>query len=211
MTEKPFEIPQAMREQAEQNMKEAHAAYEQLTDFVSKVTDAWIGAMPSPVAAGFKDMQGCAMQIAKENAESVFTFAGKISNAQNFQDIVTLQTQFAQDRMQAFATQTQELYKLIEETVQKLEPSALGGEMSAMAPHLMPADFKDVQTRAMNIAMEFSDSALTFAGKISHAQTFQDIVTLQTQFAQDRMQAFATQTQELYRLIEETVQKLQHG
>ena len=211
MTEKPFEIPQAMREQAEQNMKEAHAAYEQLTDFVSKVTDAWIGAMPSPVAAGFKDMQGCAMQIAKENAESVFTFAGKISNAQNFQDIVTLQTQFAQDRMQAFATQTQELYKLIEETVQKLEPSALGGEMSAMAPHLMPADFKDVQTRAMNIAMEFSDSALTFAGKISHAQTFQDIVTLQTQFAQDRMQAFATQTQELYRLIEETVQKLQRG
>jgi hypothetical protein len=211
MTEKPFEIPQAMREQAEQNMKEAHAAYEQLTDFVSKVTDAWIGAMPSPVAAGFKDMQGCAMQIAKENAESVFTFAGKISNAQNFQDIVTLQTQFAQDRMQAFATQTQELYKLIEETVQKLEPSALGGEMSAMAPHLVPADFKDVQTRAMNIAMEFSDSALTFAGKISHAQTFQDIVTLQTQFAQDRMQAFATQTQELYRLIEETVQKLQHG
>ena len=122
MTEKPFEIPQAMREQAEQNMKEAHAAYEQLTDFVSKVTDAWIGAMPSPVAAGFKDMQGCAMQIAKENAESVFTFAGKISNAQNFQDIVTLQTQFAQDRMQAFANQTQELFGVIEETIHKLEP-----------------------------------------------------------------------------------------
>ena len=93
-------------------MKEAHAAYEQLTDFVTKVTDAWISAMPSPMAAGFKDMQGCAMQIAKENADSVFTFAGKISNVQErFQDIVTLQTQFAQDRMQAFATQTQELYK----------------------------------------------------------------------------------------------------
>jgi hypothetical protein len=211
MTENQFEIPQAMREQAEHNMKEAHAAYEQLTDFVTKVTDAWIGAIPSPMAAGFKDMQGCAMQIAKENAESVFTFAGKISNAQNFQDIATLQTQFAQDRMRAFATQTQELYKLIEETVQKLEPRALGGEISAMAPHLMTADFKDVQTRAMNIAMEFSDSALTFAGKISHAQTFQDIVTLQTQFAQDRMQAFTTQTQELYRLIEETVQKLKRG
>jgi len=211
MTENPFEIPQAMREQAEQNMKEAHAAYEQLTDFVTKVTDAWIGAMPSPMAAGFKDMQGCAMQIAKENAESVFTFAGKISNVQNFQDIVTLQTQFAQDRMQAFATQTQELYKLIEETVQKLEPGALGAEMGAMPPHLMTADFKDVQARAMNVAMEFSDSAFTFAGKISHAQTFQDIVTLQTEFAQDRMQAFATQTQELYKLIEEAVQKLQRG
>ena len=59
--------------------------------------------------------------------------------------------------------------------------------------------------------MEFSNSAFTFAGKINHAQTFQDIVTLQTEFAQDRMQAFATQTQELYKLIEETVQKLQRG
>jgi hypothetical protein len=211
MTENPFEIPQAMREQAKQNMKEAHAAYEQLTDFVTKATDAWMGAMPSPMAAGFKDMQGCAMQIAKENAESVFTFADKISNAQNFQDIATLQTQFAQDRMQAFATQTQELFGVIEETIHKLEPRALGAEMSAMPSNPMAADFKDVQARAMNIAMEFSESAFTFAGKISHAQTFQDIVTLQTQFAQDRMQAFTTQTQELYKLIGETVQKLQRG
>ena len=29
MTENPFEIPQAMREQAEQNLKQLHAAYEQ--------------------------------------------------------------------------------------------------------------------------------------------------------------------------------------
>ena len=75
-----------MREVAEQNMKEAHAAYEQLTNSVTKATDAWMGAMPSPMAAGFKDMQGCAMRIAKENAESAFTFAGKISKAQNLRD-----------------------------------------------------------------------------------------------------------------------------
>ena len=49
-------------------MKQAHAAYEQLTDFVTKAMDAWMGAMPSPIAASFKDVQGRAMQIAKENA-----------------------------------------------------------------------------------------------------------------------------------------------
>jgi hypothetical protein len=32
---------------------------------------------------------------------------------------LTLQTQFAQDQMKAFTTQTQELYKLIGETAQK--------------------------------------------------------------------------------------------
>ena len=65
MAENPVEIPQAMREQAEQNMKQAHAAYEQLTNFVTKAMDAWMGAMPSPMAAGFKDVQGRAAEIAK--------------------------------------------------------------------------------------------------------------------------------------------------
>ena len=50
---------------------------------MTKTTGAWIGALPSnPMAAVFKDAQDRAMQIAKENAELVFTFAGKISNAQ---------------------------------------------------------------------------------------------------------------------------------
>jgi hypothetical protein len=66
LTENPFEIPQALRDVAEQNMKQAHAAYEQLTDFVTKAMDAWMGAMPSPMAAGVKDVQGRAMQIATE-------------------------------------------------------------------------------------------------------------------------------------------------
>ena len=114
MADNPLEFPQAMREHAEQNMKQAHAAYEQLTDFVTKATDAWTGALPSnPMAAVFKDAQDRALEIAMENADSAFAFAGQICNAQTLQDIVTLQTQFAQDRMQAFVTQTQELQRRI--------------------------------------------------------------------------------------------------
>jgi hypothetical protein len=122
MADTPFEIPQQMRDLADQNIKQAHAAYEQLTDFATKAVGAWMGAMPaSPVVAGFKDVQDRAVEIAKKNADSAFALVEKIAKAQNFQDIVTLQTQFAQDRMQAFTTQTQELYKLIGETVQKAQ------------------------------------------------------------------------------------------
>ena len=122
MADNPFEIPQALRDVSEQNLKQARAAYEQFTDFVTKTTGAWIGALPSnPMGAVFKDAQDRAMQIAKENAELVFTFAGKISNAQTPQDIVTLQMQFAQDRMRAFVTQTEEFQRLIGETLQKLQ------------------------------------------------------------------------------------------
>ena len=76
----------------------------------------------SPMTAGFKDMQGRAMDIAMENADSAFTFAGKINNAQTFQEIATLQMQFAQDRMQACVAQTQEPHNLIGEALQRSEP-----------------------------------------------------------------------------------------
>ncbi len=122
MTDSPLEIPQAMREMAEQNMKQAHAAYDQLSDFVTNAMGNWMGAMPdNPLAAGFKDVQSRAMEFAKENAESAFTFAGKVCNAQNFQEILALQTEFAQERMRVFAEHTQELYNLISESLQRLQ------------------------------------------------------------------------------------------
>ena len=122
MTDNPIEIPQNLRDMSEQSLKQAHAEYENLTDFVTKAMVIWMSVMPAnPMAAVFKEVQGRAMQVAKENAESVFTFAGKISNALTPQDIVTLQTQFAQEQMQAFAAQTQELQRLIGEAVPKLQ------------------------------------------------------------------------------------------
>ena len=119
MTENIFGIPQATRDMAEQNMKEAHAAHEQLTDFVTKAMGVGMGALPSPMAAGFKDVRERAMDFAKENAESACAFAGKVCNAKTPQEILTLQTRFAQDRMQTFVKNTQKLYGLIGETFQK--------------------------------------------------------------------------------------------
>ena len=209
MADNPFEIPQTLRDVSEQNLKQVRAAFEQFTDFVTKAMGAWIGALPSnPMAAVVKDMQGRAMQIAKENAESVFTFAGKISNVRTPQDIVTLQTQFTQDRMQAFVTQTQQLFSVIEEAIQKSERGAMGASMGASP---MVAGFKDVQDRVVEITKKNAESGFALVEKVAKAQNFQEIVTLQTRFAQDQMQAFATQTQELQRLMGETLQKRQHG
>ena len=122
MADNPIEIPQNLRDMSEQSLKQAHAEYENLTDFVTKAMGIWMGVMPSnPMAAGFKDVQGRAMKIAMENAESAFTFAGKVSKASTFQELLTLQTQFAQNRMQVFTTHTQELLKLIGGAFQKLQ------------------------------------------------------------------------------------------
>jgi hypothetical protein len=129
MADNPVEIPQTPRDVSEQNLKQAHAAYEQFTDFATKATAAWTGALPSnPMAAVVKEVEDRAVAIAMENAESVFTNAEsafalveKIAKAQNLQEISTLQARFAQEQMQDYATETQELQRLIGETLQKLQ------------------------------------------------------------------------------------------
>ncbi len=119
MTDNPLEMPQAMRELAEQNIRPAHAAYEQSTDLASKNVSVGMGVMPSPMTAGLEDVRERAMDFATENSEAAFTFAGKVCNAKSREEILALQTQFAQDRMRAFTTQTQELYRLAAEAFQK--------------------------------------------------------------------------------------------
>ncbi len=58
MADNPFEIPQTLRDVSEQNLKQARAAFEQFTDFVTKAMGAWIGALPSnPMAAVVKEVQ----------------------------------------------------------------------------------------------------------------------------------------------------------
>ncbi len=221
MANNPFEIPQTLRDLSEQNLKQAHAAYEQLTSFVTKAMDTLMGAIPAnPMTDSFKDVQGRAMEIAMENAESAFAFAGKICNAPTPQDIATLQTQFAQERTQAFVTQTQQLFSFMGEALPKSERGATGISMGAMPTNLIPSNlipskimtgFKDVQDRAVAMAKKNAELASALVEKISKAQNVQDVFELQSRSALEQMKAYAEQTQELQKLIVETLQKLQHG
>ena len=55
MADNPFEIPQALRQVSEQNVKQARAAYEQLMEFMTKAMGSWMGAVPSnPMTAGLQ-------------------------------------------------------------------------------------------------------------------------------------------------------------
>ena len=173
MADNPLEIPQTLRDVSEQNLKQARAAYEQLTDFVTKATGAWTGAVPSnPMATVLKDVQDRIAATAKQNAESVFALVEKIAKAQNFQEALTLQTQFAQDRMQAFATQTQQLFSVIEEAIQKSKRGAMGTGMGAMPSIPIIAGFKDVQDRAVEIAKNNAEVSFRAGRKDSQGTKF---------------------------------------
>ena len=208
MTDNPFEIPQAMRDLAETNIKQAHAVYEQLTDFVSKAVDAWMDAIPAhPMAKGFKYVQDRATEIAMENADAASEFVSQISDARTFEDIVMLETQFVQNRMQAFVAQTQQLYGLIGEALQASGRNAAGAGTGATPSNPLIAGLAAVHDHAEEIAKMNADSAFALAEKIAKAQTLEDILTLETQFAQEQMQAYAAQTEGLRLLIDKAFRK----
>ncbi len=101
------EIPHTMTELAEQQLARSHAAFDQLSAYLNNAIGAWMGAVPpSHLTAGLQAVRDRAMKIAKENASSAFTLGGKIVNAKTPQEVLTLQMQFAQGRMNTLLEET---------------------------------------------------------------------------------------------------------
>jgi len=130
MTDDASEIPQTMHELAEQKLKQAHAAYDQITAHVTNAMNVWMGAIPSnPMAAGLKDVQDRAMETAKRNAESAFTLAGKVAHAKTLQEVLTLQTQFTQDRMQERIAEANVAMRALDPSSKSRAGGETGGEL----------------------------------------------------------------------------------
>ena len=118
----PFEIPQQLRELAERNVEQARAAYGQFMDAMVQATGLWTGALGSnEITAGFKAVQDRAIRFAKQNAEACFAMASELTSAKNIQDVLAIQSRYAQTQMQAYALQAQELARLMSEAAQHMQ------------------------------------------------------------------------------------------
>ena len=119
----PFEIPQQLRELAEKNVEQARAAYGQFMDAMAQASGMWMGAMPAnQMTSGFKVVQERSVRFAKQNAEACFQLASELANAKDVQDVIAIQSRYAQTQMQAYALQAQELSRLMVEATQNLQP-----------------------------------------------------------------------------------------
>jgi len=123
LAQNPFEIPQQLRDMAEKNVQVAQSAYGQFMDAMSQAMNMWASAIPAnDMTAGFKAVQDRAAYFAKQNADAAFSVASEITNAKTIQDVVALQTRYAQMQMQAYAMQTQELGKMVVDSASKMKP-----------------------------------------------------------------------------------------
>jgi hypothetical protein len=123
MAQNPFEFPQQMRELAERNVEQARATYGQFMDAMAQAVGMWTKGLPAnELTSGFQTVQERAIGYAKENAEASFALASDLASAKDVQQVLSLQTQFAQAQMQAYAKQAQELGMMMTEAIQGMTP-----------------------------------------------------------------------------------------
>lgn len=119
-------MPKELREIAEKNVVQAEAAYKQFTDAMTQAMGMWTKSLPAnEVTNSFKSIQERAAAYAKKNAEAGFALAAEIAKAKDMQEVLALQTRFAQAQMQTYAQQTQDLGRVMTEAMQTtLKPKA---------------------------------------------------------------------------------------
>jgi hypothetical protein len=118
----PFEIHQQLRELAEENVERARKLYLQFMDGVTQAMGAWSASSSNPWASGFEGVRERAIRYAKENAEAGFALTSELAKARDLQELVTLQSLYAQKQMKLYALQTQELGRLMTEALRNTQP-----------------------------------------------------------------------------------------
>ena len=128
MTSTPqLEIPNEMRAVAEQRIEHAKAAF---TDFmraaqgaVSALEDRFTASQASANEIGDK-----AMSFAERYVSSAFDFAQKILQVKDIQELVRMQTEFAQSQMNVLSEQVKDLGETVSKaSTDSMKSSIMGG------------------------------------------------------------------------------------
>jgi hypothetical protein len=108
-----FEIPQELRQLAQENVERARQLYIQFMDGVGQTMAAWSTASSDVVAPGYREVQEHAVKLANENADAAFKLAKDVAQAKDLHEMIDLQTRYVQSQMKWYAEQTQEFGRLM--------------------------------------------------------------------------------------------------
>ena len=71
---------------------------------------------------GSKSFRSKRFNLSKENSDAGFALASELAKAKDLQEVLRLQSNFAQPQMQSYARQAQELGRLMAEATRSGEP-----------------------------------------------------------------------------------------
>jgi hypothetical protein len=119
--EQKFEIPQELRQLAEENVERARRLYLQFMDGVGQAMTTWSSASSDMVAPGFREVQERAVKLANENADAAFSLAKDVAQAKDLHELIDLQTRYVQSQMKWYAEQTQEFGRLMAKSLSDMQ------------------------------------------------------------------------------------------
>lgn len=116
----PFEIPEQMRKMAEQSVEQARTTYGQFMEAMLNAQNMWMSSMPTNSATdGFKEFQNLGVKFARENSDAALNLASDLSKAKDYSEVLQIQSRYAQNQMQKFAIQGQEMASMMSTMAQR--------------------------------------------------------------------------------------------
>ena len=129
-----FEIPEELRQLADDNVERARKLYLQFMEGVSQAMGVWSSRPSNTAAPAFNEVRERAIKITRENADAAFNLAKDVANAKDLQELVTLQTRYVQSQMKWYAQQTQEFGRLMAHAFNSAQPLQPRGQATPQPP-----------------------------------------------------------------------------
>lgn len=108
-----FEVPDALRQLAEQNVTQARTAYNQFMDMARQAQDMMTSSSGTATNSA-RTLNQRALKFAQDNMEAGFDAMEELAKAKTLQEYIEIQTRHTQKSMAAYAAQAEELGKLMQ-------------------------------------------------------------------------------------------------
>ena len=116
-TDKQFEIPEELRQLAEDNVERARKLYVRYMEGVSQAMGVWSASPSDTTSPAFNEVRERAIKITQQNADAAFKLAKDVANAKD-QPIAN----------ESYAQQTQEFGKLMAHAFSSAQRPQPGGQ-----------------------------------------------------------------------------------
>jgi phasin len=103
-----YEIPAEMRDFAEKSVDQAKKAFDGFMVAAYKAAGTIEGSTEI-VQSGAKDISRKALTYAEQNVAAALDFAGRLVNAKDAQEVMSLQSEFIRAQLQTFAEQAKDI------------------------------------------------------------------------------------------------------
>jgi phasin len=101
-----FEIPNEVRNVAEQSVEQARKAFDNFMNATQRATAALEG-QAAAAQSGARDVREKAVRFAEQNVANSFDFAQRLLQARDVEEFMRLQTEFVQTQMKTLTEQAQ--------------------------------------------------------------------------------------------------------